>query len=144
VSELIIRNRQRTRALNVPLLRRITRHVLEKEMNVGDYELGVHFVSANAMARVNEKFLEHEGSTDVITFSHNEEAQAERLHGEMFISMAWQSEVTRYLIHGLLHLRGYDDLQPAKRRVMKRKENRLLHRVDSQFALNAIARRRNS
>ena len=39
---------------------------------------------------------------------------------------AWPEELARYVIHGLLHLHGYDDLEPAKRRVMKREENRLV------------------
>ncbi len=156
MSELVIRNRQRTRALNVPLLRRITRHVLEKEMNVAEYELGIHLVSADEMARLNEQFLQHEGSTDVITFSYSEGAEAERLHGEIFVSIAdaveqarefctaWQSEVARYVIHGLLHLRGFDDLEPPKRRMMKREENRLLRCVSSQFAVSSLARTRKS
>ena len=156
MSELVIRNRQRTRTLNVPLLRRITRYVLEKEMNVAEYELGVHLVSADEMARLNEQFLQHEGSTDVITFSYSEGAELERFHGEIFVSIAdaveqacefcttWQSEVARYVIHGLLHLRGYDDLKPAKRRTMKREENRLLQCVGSQFAVSSLARSRKS
>jgi rRNA maturation RNase YbeY len=86
------------------------------------------------MARVNEAFLGHEGSTDVITFDHG--STPERLHGECFISVAdavaqsrdfgtsWDAEVVRYVIHAILHLRGFDDLEPAARRVMKRQENR--------------------
>ena len=90
------------------------------------------------MARVNWDFLRHEGSTDVITFDHG--STPERLHGELFISVAdavaqaaefgttWPEELARYVIHGLLHLRGHDDLEPAKRRVMKREENRLVRK----------------
>lgn len=101
-------------------------------------ELGIHLVSAREMARVNWDFLRHEGSTDVITFDHGSTPQ--RLHGELFISVAdavkqagefgtaWPEELARYVIHGLLHLHGYDDLEPAKRRVMKREENRLVKR----------------
>lgn len=169
---LSFRNRQRTRALNVPLLRRITRHVLEQELGVAHYELGLHFVDADDMARVNEKFLRHSGSTDVITFDHavpgapasgparrcrsSEHAGSETgvpmLHGEIFISVAdavkqarefrttWQSEVVRYVIHGILHLRGYDDRTPAARRLMKREENRLSKRVEPQFAIRQLAR----
>ena len=153
---LSLRSRQRERALNIPFLRRVARHVLEQEMNVSDYELGIHFVSAQEMARVNEEFLQHHGSTDVITFDYNETPATERLHGEIFISIAdaveqarefhttWQSEVMRYVIHGFLHLRGYDDLEPAKRRLMKREENRLVQHVAQQFKLGSVARRRKS
>jgi len=170
---LAFRNRQRTRALNLPLLRRITHHLLQEEFKVADCELCFHFVEPEEMAEVNWQFLQHEGSTDVITFDHSEfgapasstarpassaeravlEAGAPPLHGEIFISVAdavkqarefrttWQSELVRYLIHGVLHLRGFDDLQPAKRRVMKREENRLLKLVAAKFPIARRPRR---
>ena len=173
---LAFRNRQRTRALSLPLLRRLTRHLLHEELGVTDYELCFHFVEPKEMAEVNWQFLQHEGSTDVITFDHSEfgarasrparrkaddvraglEARAPELHGEIFISVAdavkqarefkttWQSELARYVIHGLLHLRGYDDLQPAKRRVMKREENRLLKKVAAEFPLVRLGKTQNS
>jgi probable rRNA maturation factor len=129
---LVLRNRQKDRPLSVPTLRRITLDLLEA-MGLGA-ELGFHCVSADEMARVNWQFLGHEGSTDVITFDHG--STSEHLHGECFICVAdavaqarqfgttWAEEVVRYVIHGILHLRGYDDLEPAARRVMKREENR--------------------
>lgn len=153
---LSLRSRQRVRPLNILCLREITRHVIEEEMKVKDYELGIHFVSETEMARMNEQFLQHEGSTDVITFDYNETSGVERLHGEIFISIAdavkqarefettWQAEVVRYIIHGLLHLRGYDDLETAKRRQMKREENRLVQHVGKQFDLKTLARTRKS
>ena len=154
---LAFRNRQRTRSLNLPLLRRVTCRVLEQELGVSQYELGFHFVEPEEMARVNQQFLQHKGSTDVITFDHaGLETGAPNLHGEIFISVAdavkqsrefgttWQSEVVRYIIHGLLHLCGHDDLQPGKRRVMKREENRLLKKVSTQFPLLSLARPRHS
>jgi probable rRNA maturation factor len=50
----------------------------------------------------------------------------------------WQSEIVRYVIHGLLHLSGYDDLQPAARRKMKREENRLLRQIEKEFAVRHL------
>jgi ssRNA-specific RNase YbeY (16S rRNA maturation enzyme) len=38
----------------------------------------------------------------------------------------------------LLHLRGYDDLVPAKRRVMKREENRIMRKLSSTFDFNQL------
>ena len=129
---LILRNRQKDGPLQVRSLRQLTLDLLEA-MGL-EAELGFHFVSPREMARVNWRFLQHEGSTDVITFDYG--STAERLHGECFISVAdavaqaeafgttWTDEVVRYVIHGILHLRGYDDLEPSLRRTMKREENR--------------------
>jgi probable rRNA maturation factor len=62
-------------------------------------------------------------------------------HGEIFTSIdaavsqakryrvSWQRELARYVIHGLLHLAGYDDLRAPARRLMKVQEDRLLRRA---------------
>jgi rRNA maturation RNase YbeY len=104
------------------------------------------------MARVNASFLQHEGSTDIITFDHLESAETGELHGELFICLddamkqakefktSWQSELTRYVIHGLLHLRGHDDREAAARRTMKKEENRLLREASRMFSLPKLAR----
>jgi len=152
---LQLRNRQRDRRLNLPFLRRILRHVLAEQLRVPAAELCFHFVSPEEMARVNWQFLQHEGSTDVITFDYGERSavsgqRSAGLCGEAFICVndavkqarefgtSWQSEVVRYAVHALLHLRGYDDLQPAKRRVMKREENRLMRELAAAFDLSQL------
>ena len=151
--ELVIRDRQRSKALNVSQLRQITRYALQKEIALRSYELGFYFVDAVEMAQLNENYLRHTGSTDVITFDYSNAAGLQ-MHGEIFICVAeavkqarqfkttWQSEIVRYVIHGLLHLSGYDDRVLAKRRAMKREEDRVLSRLASVFAFSAIARRR--
>ena len=68
---LQLRNRQRERRLNRRFLRRVLTHTLRSELGVAQAELCFHFVSAAEMARVNWQFLQHEGSTDVITFDHS-------------------------------------------------------------------------
>jgi probable rRNA maturation factor len=155
-NELAILNAQRTKRVNTPLLRRLILHVLREHLRAREYELGIHLVDADEMARVNEQFLQHTGSTDVITFdySEREHAQSGIVRGEVYISIpdavaqakefgtTWESELARYAIHALLHLRGYDDLEPAARRVMKREENRLLRAVEKDgFAVRDLARR---
>ena len=148
---LLIANRQRVRRVDTRWLRECAVALLEELLALEEYELGVQLVGSREMARVNQQFLAHEGSTDVITFSHAEPGD-ERLHGEIFICVSdavaqaaewgttWQSEVVRYLVHGVLHLRGFDDLEPAKRRVMKRHENRLVARLARRFALSNLER----
>ena len=154
---LQLRNRQRTRALNLPLLRRLIRQLLVRHFQVAQFELCFHFIGREEMAALNETFLQHAGSTDVITFDHSEPATrppqpGTAWHGEIFISLddavaqarqfrtTWQAEVIRYLVHGLLHLAGWDDLEPRKRRKMKREEHRLLQCLAADFSLAQLAR----
>jgi probable rRNA maturation factor len=114
------------------------------------FDLAIHIIRAPEMARLNETFLQHSGSTDVITFDYSDSPKSS-LHGEIFICIddaslqarqfrtSWQSELTRYIIHGILHLRGFDDIRTATRRKMKREENRLLREVGRLFALEKLA-----
>src|SRR5436309_6537353 len=70
MTELVLRNRQRTRPLNSPLLRRITRVLLTDLLSLERFDLAIHLVAAPEMARLNQRFLDHAGSTDVITFDY--------------------------------------------------------------------------
>ncbi|TSA40747.1 MAG: rRNA maturation RNase YbeY [Verrucomicrobiales bacterium] len=142
-------NRQRVRKLDSRRLRRITLALLG-ELRVVEAELGVTFVPDEEMTLVNETFLQHEGSTDVITFDHSAtqdsrrkstETERNALHGELFICVdeavrqakrfrtTWQAELARYIVHGVLHLLGHDDHGVADRRKMKREENRLVRKL---------------
>jgi len=145
-------DRQRTLALERTSLRRLARGLLEDLLDRRDYELGMHFISAAEMAGLNESFLGHQGSTDVITFNHQEDAGSDKICGEIFISVddaviharrfrvRWPSEVTRYLVHGVLHLEGCDDTDTVSRRVMKRRENKLLKELSLRFDLGKLGK----
>ncbi|HUD82069.1 MAG TPA: rRNA maturation RNase YbeY [Candidatus Saccharimonadales bacterium] len=145
-------NRQKVRAFDRRFLRRIARTLLEELLGRKHYELGVHLVGAREMATLNETFLGHQGSTDVITFNHGESPGAEMLHGEIFICVdealvqarrfrvSWQAEAARYLVHGLLHLEGCGDAEPCLRRAMKRRENKLLKELSRRFDLGKLSR----
>ena len=149
--EIAVANRQRTRRLDRKLIHSLANDVLN-ELSVERAELGLNFVSSEEMARVHEQFMNIAGSTDVITFDHGSEPPA-TVHGEIFISVVdaitqardfkttWQSEVARYLIHGILHLLGFDDLQAAKRRKMKQAENRLMKKIEARFDLRALEKK---
>lgn len=126
----------RQRSLKIPLrhLQHIAQTVLDNLRLTA--ELGIHFVSQRRMAEINWNYLQHEGSTDVITFDHG--STQRHLHGELFISPAdaasqsrtyrtsTHAELGRYIVHGILHLAGYDDQSSSKRRVMKQAEDRLV------------------
>jgi probable rRNA maturation factor len=144
-------NRQKTQAVDTVRWRQIAKYLLEEGQRHDSYQLGVHLIGASEMANLNATFLQHSGSTDVITFNHQEEAGAE-LYGEIFISMddavtqaslfatSWPSEIVRYLIHGILHLEGHDDLESGPRRAMKREENKLVKALSRRFDLGKLER----
>ncbi len=154
--QLHIASRQRTKKINLRLLKQIVNELF-LELKITEAELGITLVGWKKMAQVNWDFLQHEGSTDVITFDHSERRKAvsgkrKILHGELFISVddavqqakefstSWQSETVRYIVHGVLHLLGHDDLKPHLRRLMKREENRLMRRLEQRFTLAQLSR----
>jgi probable rRNA maturation factor len=158
--ELTIRNRQRTRGVNLRLLRRILIELLREMLESTSIELGITLVAAPEMARINWQFLQHEGATDVITFDHTEKQTSRRklpagggeICGELFICVdeavrqarsfrtTWQAEVVRYLVHGVLHLCGHDDRQFRARRRMKREEDRLVNSLGEKLSFHQLAR----
>ncbi len=154
---IVIANRQRTKKINLRLLKQITSALLA-ELKIEEAEFGINLVGTREMTLVNETFLQHEDSTDVITFDHAEKRKAEsgkrkNLYGELFVSVddavtqakqfkaSWQSEIVRYIVHGVLHLQGFDDSRADARRKMKREENRLLQLLAKKFSLAQIAGR---
>jgi len=140
-------NRQRSQRVSLAFARRWTLAVLAALGR--DAEVAIHLVGTREMTRLNQHYLQHEGSTDIITFDHG--SGPGRLVGELFISIpdavaqasafttSWERELARYLIHGLLHLAGEDDMEPAARRRMKRREGDLLRRVAAQLPPESLA-----
>jgi probable rRNA maturation factor len=150
---LFVRDRQHTRKLDVRALRLRTRRLLTQELGRPDFDIGVYVVGAKEMTRLNETHLRHAGSTDVITFDYADPTRPGSLSGEIFICIDeailqarryrtdWQAELLRYVVHGVLHLSGYDDRKVADRRRMKREEDRLLAHLIDAFALSKRAKR---
>jgi probable rRNA maturation factor len=147
---ICLRNRQRIRRMDLRLFRRIIRQLISRYLQPQRFELCLHLVEAAEMTRLNEKFLRHRGSTDVIAFDYGGSKEARVLHGDVFICVdeavtqarrfrtSWQSELVRYSIHALLHLRGFDDSKPARRRKMKQEENRLMRKLSRLFDLRRL------
>jgi probable rRNA maturation factor len=146
---IVISNRQRTKKINKSLLKQIANELLA-ELQISEAKFGINLVAAPEMTLVNWTFLRHKGSTDVITFNYADKIEKTILAGEIFVCVDdavsqarqfktnWQSEIVRYIVHGILHLVGYDDLTPELRRKMKRAENLLLRKLAKKFSLAQI------
>ena len=148
---LVLRNQQKSRSVDLRFLRKITFHLLIDLLGEKTFELGYHFVGAKKMAEINETFLQHAGSTDVITFDYSG-GQGNGVQGEVFICIedaisqarefktTWQSELVRYVVHSILHLKGFDDLEPVARKKMKVEENRLVKQLESTFSFKKLGK----
>ena len=139
-------HRQRTIDVDLPWLRRFAPLALAECEGEGIAtgapleslaEIEVSIVSDRAIAGVHRRFMNTPGATDVITFEHGEiiisAPTAARYAAEN--AQPLDHELGLYIIHGLLHLNGHDDLaEPAASR-MKEAQSALLRRVLQ--ALNA-------
>lgn len=102
-------------------------------------ELRIVFVDDDKIHNLNKRFLRHDKVTDVLSFPLEEQEgviegeiyvcidQAERQAREYGVSI--HQEISRLVIHGLLHLIGYDDTTPAKKSAMKEKEDSYLEQL---------------
>ncbi len=110
---------------------RWVRRVLRGE-RVGNAEIRVIFIDTRRCRTLNTEFLGHRYSTDVISFPLEE---GSNLEGEIYVNLdkarsqaddygvAFTDEVVRLVVHGTLHLAGYDDRRPAAAARMKRRED---------------------
>ena len=110
--------------------------LLSLDINFTIVSLEINFLSASQIIPINNSYLGHNYSTDIITFNYSGENYT--LDGEIFISLddasyyankykvELRSEIVRLIIHGLLHLVGYDDKDISDRKIMKKMENRLV------------------
>lgn len=95
-------------------------------------DISIIFCSDNYILDVNIRYLHHDYFTDVITFDY---CEGDKLSGDLFISIdsvrenavefgtEFDEELHRVIVHGLLHLIGYDDHTPEDRKVMRAKED---------------------
>lgn len=107
--------------------------------------LTINFVSAQEISEINQKYLNHYYSTDIITFNYNIDSTG--LDGEIFISTedakanakkfktTFHNEMIRLIIHGILHLLGYDDVNKNDKLKMKRIENKLVLELSSNRSI---------
>ena len=122
-------------SLDLELLARAVEAAAEER----DPEVSLSVVDDEAIRRVNREHLGRDRPTDVIAFDYREpEERAGGVAGEVILSAETAlraarersgdplAEVVRYAVHGVLHLKGYDDGDPASARAMWRRQEAVL------------------
>ena len=127
------------------LIVRAAQTVFSGEEIEGSGSVSLVFVNDARLHAMNVQFLQHDYPTDVISFTLDE--SDEEAWGEIYISVdraaeqaeayrvTLQNELIRLVIHGALHLSGYDDTEPKDYEVMKEKEELYLSRIIQKEAL---------
>jgi probable rRNA maturation factor len=149
--EIEITNRQSQLSLPTGDIRKCAETLLAEEQ-VASASISLVFVDDREIQRLNRDYLQHDYATDVISFLLEErlpdrdDASPESprgygkyLDGEVIVSVEtairsaeeyrWsaEQETILYVVHGLLHLVGYDDVSDDERAVMRRREQEIFH-----------------
>ena len=102
----------------------------EEGYTLGD--IAIVFCSDEYLLDINRKYIKHNYFTDIITFDYSESG---RLSGDLLISIdsvmdnavhfstGFEQELRRVMIHGILHLAGYDDHSEEEQKIMRAKED---------------------
>ena len=103
-------------------------------------EIAYIFCDDEEILRVNKEYLQHDYYTDIITFDYSEN---DKISGDLFISLdtvrtnaekfgtAYDEELRRVIIHGILHLCGINDKGPGEREIMENAENEALRLLNA-------------
>ena len=133
-SNLLINNYTKSRICKRKLLKQVV--LFENKHKCNIETLSISFIKDEEMIELNDKHLQHEGSTDIITFTYG--ADIDKLDGEIIIcvdeakrqareyKVKLLNELNRLIFHGLLHLVGYDDKTKKEKDFMHKSENELL------------------
>ena len=137
IPEITVRNLQRKVPVDVVDLEMFARKAAElclrlprrKKSDLAQLrEISVLIVSNRKIASLHRQFMNESGPTDVITFQHGEifvGAESARRNARRF-GNAFERELRLYVVHGLLHLHGFDDRNAASARRMQVVQRKIL------------------
>jgi probable rRNA maturation factor len=140
-----ILNQQRSLKISVKQVKAVVRHVLQVEKILCD-EISLHFVDTDTICALHEQFFNDPSPTDCISFPMDQEVDPTfpyRILGEVFVCPATalqyakehqknvNEELTLYVVHGLLHLIGYDDIEEGAEKNMRATEHRHMTELQS-------------
>jgi probable rRNA maturation factor len=133
-----VRNLQRKIRINVAKLQDFAAKAARKALQLNRekktdlrklHEVSVWLISDRRMASLHRKFMRETGPTDVLTFQHGEifiSVDTAKRHARSFRN-SLESELCLYVVHGFLHLHGFDDRTQIGARKMKKMQERILH-----------------
>ena len=152
--EITVANLNSSYKVNPRVVRRVVADVLRMIKKTRGVRLSFIFLGDKAMQRMNKRFKGADRPTDVLSFPLGYDKYGQRgFLGEIYISIdraAVQSgifrtdisgEFVRYIIHGILHLFGYDDTTWTGRSRMSAKEDEILKWLSTRETLSKVLTR---
>ena len=138
-AKIVIRNLQKKIPIHPGLIKRLISSIILSERPEWSGEITVCFVSDQKIKIFNKKFLKENTATDVISFRMPKEADNKYIYADILVStdMALSNtkvfktslsyELNLYVVHGILHLLGYNDRTLKQKQLMRLKELAYAH-----------------
>lgn len=135
--KIILKNLQK----KIPLNQKIINRALKKLNEIwlfNNYCFLVSLVSDNQIKKINKIYHKNNQPTDVLSFDIS---LAKNLSGDVIISVdtakrnakiynnTIEKEILLYVIHGILHLTGFDDVTRPKAKIMQQKQEQILKKI---------------
>ncbi len=129
-----VHNLQREAPVDTARMARLARCAIRRLRIRTRGTFAITFIGARRMRSLNKRFLRHDRMTDVLSFRYD----GEPVVGEILIApraarayatrydISYTEELSRYVVHGLLHWLGHEDRTAHQQRAMRAREDRLL------------------
>ena len=154
-SNIKIMNRNDSYGLNEACIKRIVLNILKLINKPQNTELEVIFLDDESIRALNKRYKKEDRPTDVLSFKiERKEFGLRSFLGEIFISSdtafenskifgtGFERELTLYIIHGILHLFGYDDENAEDRARMSKRQTQILGRLCETENFSKVSMRR--
>lgn len=134
MTSVIIKNLNHRFKINTRFIKKIVAEILKILRKPGNTKLEVVFLSDKAIRPINKKYRCRDRATDVLSFDLGCCGQIlissdTALKNSRTFKTSFEEELTLYVIHGILHLAGYDDEARQEKKRMSEKEDRILKRL---------------
>lgn len=139
--DIYITNDQEALPVDEPLIRRAIDAIL-RDAGVTGGEISIAIVDEPTLTELHDRFMNDNSPTDVMSFVLDRSEDGARLEGEVVVSadmavdraeeynMNPSDELLLYIIHGTLHLVGYDDIDAKDRAEMRQQEQKYLTELE--------------
>lgn len=144
---IVVRNLNKKHRLNEKFIKKLTADILKVLRKPRSAELEIIFLSDSAMRLLNRRYKARNISTDVLSFELGELGEViissdTALRNSRIFNTSFEEELVLYIIHGILHLFGYDDETAAAKNRMSKKENGIRERICGKENLSKVLTRR--
>ncbi len=138
----IINENDKFKQINTAKWEKIASEILKK-LNINNKNLDIIFTDEDFILDLNRKYLNHDYITDVIAFENT--IDEPDFLGEIYICLeqaqrqapefnnSFEEELLTLIIHGILHLVGYNDIEPDDKKIMFDKQNKIFQEIKHEL-----------